>query len=91
MEIITYISKKYDIGKFNRVCNQKDCHKFPSKEILITEIDRKLEKKRDIASLFFCGNHFREAHRELKHELREFEVPLKKVEMQVFDIGYVTY
>ncbi len=91
MEIMSFISKKYDLGKFNRICNHHDCPKFPSKEILISENDRQQEKTRDIASLFFCINHFREAHRELKKELEEFDRPMKKVEMKIFDIGYVTY
>ena len=91
MEIISFISQKYDIGKFNRICNMKECHKFPGKEILIIENDRKNEKKREMASLFFCTSHFHEAYRELKKELKEFDSPMKKLEMDVFDIGYVTY
>ena len=91
MEIMNFISKKYDLGKFNRICNHHECPKFPSKEILITEFDRQKEKSREIASLFFCVNHFREAHRELEKELEEFDKPLIKLEMKIFDIGYVTY
>jgi len=49
MEIIGFISKNYDIGKFNRICNIKDCNKFPGKEILIIENDMIKEKKREIA------------------------------------------
>lgn len=89
--MIPYISKKYDIGKFNRICNHKDCHKFPGKEILITEIDKKFDKTREIASLFFCNTHFKEAHKDLKKELKQFTTPLLVLELKVFEIGYVTY
>jgi len=91
MENIPFISSKYEIGKFNRVCNEKDCHKFPAKEILITETDKKIEKTRDIASLFFCNGHFKEAHKELSKDLKQFETPLKKLDMKIFEIGYITY
>jgi hypothetical protein len=91
VEIVHFISKKYNIGKFNRICNHHDCPKFPSKEILIMEVEKKGDKKKDMASLFFCHGHFREAHKELQKELEQFDTHSKKLEMKTFEIGYITY
>ena len=41
MRELEFIAKKFDLGKFKKVCNVKKCNKFPSKELVIFELGNK--------------------------------------------------
>ena len=59
MSIFEMILEKFDIRKFNRICNEKECTHLPTKKIELYQYEMKKGKK-ILASLHVCDLHFRD-------------------------------
>ena len=89
MDMVSLISKNFDLKNFSRNCNFHGCNRLPTKEATIFEFDPKTQKKRDLVSLYFCTEHYNTSIQKLMKEIKKI-INDKIIEKRIFDIGYVT-
>lgn len=92
MQELELIANRFDLRKFKKTCNAKNCEKFPSKEIVFFELELKTLKKKELASVYLCSEHFKpEELKELIVELNNICVKGKIIDRKVFEVGFITY
>ena len=84
------IMSSFDIRKLNRSCNAHGCSKPVTKEVSILELDAKVSRKRELVSLYLCGEHFRDLDSFLERLSKACEKG-KIILKEVSERGYVTY
>lgn len=85
------IASSFDLRKLAKTCNFMNCGKPASVEALVFESDVGTKKRRELASLYFCREHYKTALRELMKSLDRERKAGKVNGVEVFDIGYVTW
>ncbi|MBL7206850.1 MAG: hypothetical protein ISS36_04590, partial [Candidatus Aenigmarchaeota archaeon] len=86
------IASKFDLRKFKKVCNEKKCLKFPSKEVVFFELDLRTLKKKELASAYLCPEHYKpEELKDIVKELNNICEKGKIIDKKAFEIGFVTY
>jgi len=86
-----YIINSFDLRKRNKSCNVQGCNKMPTKEAIIIESDMMLKSKRELASIYFCTEHYDYNIKRILKELNRICEKRKRIDKKVFDIGYITY
>ena len=90
MDMVSHISRSFDLKNFSRSCNFHGCNRLPTKEATIFEFDPKTKRKRDLVSLYFCAEHYNITIRKLMKDIRKIENG-KVIDKRVFEIGYITH
>ncbi len=89
MNVVSLISRNFDLKNFSRNCNFRGCNRLPIKEATIFEFDPKTKRKRDLVSLYFCAEHYNITINKLMKEIKRIE-SAKIIDKRIFNIGYVT-
>lgn len=87
---LSLIAQSFDLKKLDRLCNEKDCKKPPSKKTLISETDKLTMKKRDLVILNLCTKHLEHIKKFLR-EMDELTARDKVIGVEVLETGYVTH
>jgi len=85
------IINSFDLKKRNRSCNVQGCNKLPTKETIIIELDMMIKRKRELASIYFCTEHYDYNIGKFLNKLNNVCEKGKIIDKKVFDIGYVTH
>ena len=85
------IAGRFDLRKLTKMCNFLGCQKPASLEALIFEVDLETKKRRELASLYLCREHYRTELKELMEKLNTERKAGKVNSVEVFDIGYITW
>ncbi len=89
-DLISHISRNFDLRNFSRSCNIHGCNRLPTKEAVIVEFDPKTGRRRELVSLYFCGEHYNKSIKKIMRDIKKIE-NTKVIDKNVFDIGYVTH
>jgi len=84
------IATSFDLGKFTRACNFVQCERPASVEVLVFELDMNANKRKELASLYLCREHYKTALKDLVEKLNRNSKQGRVNGIEVFDIGYVT-
>ncbi len=87
---LNLITQRFNLRKLDKICNDTECEKPPSKRVLISEIDNVTEKKRELVILNLCTKHFENVRKFLR-ELGELTPKDRAIGIEAMDTGYVTY
>jgi hypothetical protein len=85
------IASRFDLKKLARCCNFAGCQSRPAVEVLLFEKDAITEKRKDLASLYLCGEHYRTRLAELMRCLEKDRRPGKTNGFEVFSVGYASW
>jgi len=85
------ITQMFDLKKLNKTCNHKNCQKYPSKEILLYEVDLITKEKKNVVSLYFCTGHYNNISKEITSKLNEIADKRWVIHKKEFDIGFITH
>jgi hypothetical protein len=85
------IASSFDLRKLTKTCNFMGCQKPASVEALIFEVDMETKRRRELASLYLCREHYRAELKGLMDKLNRESGEGKVSRAEVFDIGYVTW
>jgi hypothetical protein len=91
MDTTSLILGKFELKKLSKTCNTRNCDKAPSKKAIITELDTKTAKKKDLVVLYFCNEHYNGSFKKFFNELINACKAGKIIDKRVFEIGYVTH
>jgi hypothetical protein len=58
METLQVITNEFDFRKMKKFCNVPECFAKPEKGFIIEEIELKKQKKRELAKIYVCKEHF---------------------------------
>ena len=86
-----FIINSFDLRKRHKSCNVQGCDKIPTKEAIIVESDLVLKRKRELASVYFCTEHYDYNIARVLNKLNTICEKGKIIDKKVFDIGYVTH
>lgn len=81
----------FDLKKLNKMCNHRECKKYPSKEILLYETDLITKEKKELVSLYFCTEHYNNISRKIATKLNEIGDKRWVINKKEFDIGFITH
>lgn len=84
------IMKSFDIKKLNRSCNSPGCENPVMKEVGILEFDTRINRKRELVSLYLCNEHYSSLEAFLE-KLSSLCEKGKVIEKEVTEMGYLTY
>ncbi|MFH1978672.1 MAG: hypothetical protein ABIJ92_05080 [Candidatus Aenigmatarchaeota archaeon] len=90
-DIITLLSTVLDLRKRGNTCNIPQCEKMPVKEMVLIEHDKLKQRKREIATVYFCSDHCDKKPDEIVRRANVVAGKGKIIDKKVFDIGYITY
>lgn len=85
-----YIVHALDLRKRSRCCNNYGCNKIPTKETTIIETDIVTKKERDLATVYFCSQHYMHIS-SLIEQLNSLAGSGKTIGRKTMEIGYITY
>lgn len=90
MELFSLINEHCDIRRMKRQCNFRGCDRKPGREMLIFQVDMETRKKKDIASLYLCTDHFKKMENNLEGVVNKFKEG-KMYAVKGMDTGFVTF
>jgi hypothetical protein len=91
MQCSWVITENLEIGKMARACNFSGCMKAPTKKITLSGRSVLTREKRDLASIYFCTEHYNKELRPITEKLRNACGKQIKIEKTVKEIGYITH
>ena len=84
------IIQSFELRKLDRVCNNKECKKPPSKKTTIFEIDDATGERKELVMIHLCTNHF-SGLKMFLNKLGELTEKDKVIGTETTETGYVTY
>ena len=85
------LAKNLDIWKMDKACNSQGCQKSPTKKVLIFQSNTITHEKKDLASLYFCTEHYNDKLIPIIQNLNEACGKRIKIFKKVKEIGYITH
>jgi len=89
-DLVSFISRNFDLKNFSRNCNYQGCRRLPTKEATIVEMDPCTKRKRDLVSLYFCAEHYNAVMEDLMEKVQNIRSN-KIIDKRIFEIGYMTH
>ena len=86
-----FLADSFDLKKFNKNCNHKNCIKLPNKEILLYETDLITKEKKVVASLYLCTEHYNHISKVIVDKLNGIADKRWVIDKKEHDIGYITH
>jgi len=91
MSSAAYLVNTLDIRKGSKECNMPNCHKIPTKEMILVETDLAKSKNRELGVVYLCSDHYPETSKKMLLDMNQMSKSGKIIDKKVFDIGYITY
>ena len=85
------LAKILDIWKMSRACNQIGCMKAPTKKITVAGRSILTKEKRELASIYFCTEHYNNGLQPIINTLKDACSKEIKIEKTVKEIGCITH
>ena len=86
-----FLAQSFNLMTFKKMCNYKDCHKYPSKEIILYETDIITKEEKIVASLYFCSEHYNKVARQITTKLNEIANKRWVIDKRVRETGFITH
>ncbi len=86
--VFRFLAEEFELQSMDKECNERGCKKTPMKKIVVFESEGDGSGRREIASLFFCNEHYRGF---LEKSLEGLESGGKSLGKRVYEIGYLTF
>jgi hypothetical protein len=80
----------FELRKLDRICNNRECKKPPSKKIMIFETDDMTDEKKELVILHLCTYHS-EGLKRFLNDLAELTEKGKTIGTETIETGYMTY
>ena len=83
--------ENFDLRKLDRQCNFRGCERHPSREILLHETNIITKERKEMASLYFCTEHYNDISGSITDRLNEIADKRLVVGKREYDVGIVTH
>jgi hypothetical protein len=83
--------ESFDLRKLDRSCNFRGCDRHPSREILLQETNIITKERKEMASLYFCSEHYNDVSGDITVRLNEVADKRWVVGKKEYDVGFITH
>ena len=91
MDVSWILARSLEISKMGKACNVIGCCEPPTKQVMLSERNLCTRKKRDLASIYFCTQHYNNELRPVINTLKGACSKGIKIEKTVKEIGCITH
>jgi hypothetical protein len=91
MSVMQAIADAFDLQRRSRLCNVSGCLSIPTKKVTLFEEARLTGKRKALATIFLCGQHYQTTMPLFLTEANTKAGPGKFIDKRVHEIGFITY
>ena len=85
------LAEEFELRNFNKICNYHGCIKLPGKEIVLHETDLITKERKNVASLYFCTEHYNKTYKTITDKLNDIADKRLIIGKKSHDIGFITH